>query len=674
MQQKTLPQGNPQGMSSDENSSHDSDVIEIPPPSTMNDAVAADSMNNTNAILHDPISVDNSDNSAQYTLVGVQTPNDKGKAIVTTDDDGESAHQTTEVFDDSVDKSGVFNEHGSGGYDDDDENDYSEMFSSYDFMEIDQYTLIQNKFDRIDIPSGIEVPIPWLAHYNLAGEKNTTNSSHLGQSSHSSSTLEPTNRKTQALEMVTESCKTFDVKPKILYPPANNDGFVNFEDFKRPGCGSFKKSMLTPPGNNTSFHSNFVGPYLRHPAPGINSSPYPSIFVGSTAVLQPKEGDIWSTSTLNEFQQSFPNISPENISSVQVRAFVPFRPPHPPVHSFRPICIPNHMEEGNNEAASNSAVIPSISAEEKEEILKKFQSFKQFDIIQDTSDHHYVNASTSMKLHPKDWAKRIQEEWKSLEKDLPDSIFVRVYESRIDLLRAVIIGAEGTPYHDGLFFFDVSFPSDYPNVPPHVHYDSRGLRVNPNLYNCGKVCLSLLNTWSGNDCDRWIPGTSTILQVLVSIQGLILNSKPYFNEPGSALLKGTSDAEIRSLHFNEEVFILSLKTMVNNIKSPPKNFKDFVVGYFNTRAHDILVACKSYKDGAQGGCLVKGGVQDVDAGDTSCTVKFKKSLDSHLEILITLFIKIGAKDECEKVFPSIKATNPSIEVPGDAAVSGSNNV
>lgn len=47
-----------------------------------------------------------------------------------------------------------------------------------------------------------------------------------------------------------------------------------------------------------------------------------------------------------------------------------------------------------------------------------------------------------------------------------DSIFVRVYESRIDLLRAVIIGAEGTPYHDGLFFFDVFFPSGYPNVPP----------------------------------------------------------------------------------------------------------------------------------------------------------------------------------------------------------------
>lgn len=47
-----------------------------------------------------------------------------------------------------------------------------------------------------------------------------------------------------------------------------------------------------------------------------------------------------------------------------------------------------------------------------------------------------------------------------------DTIFVRAYESRMDLLRAVIVGAEGTPYHDGLFFFDVFFPSGYPTSPP----------------------------------------------------------------------------------------------------------------------------------------------------------------------------------------------------------------
>lgn len=50
-----------------------------------------------------------------------------------------------------------------------------------------------------------------------------------------------------------------------------------------------------------------------------------------------------------------------------------------------------------------------------------------------------------------------------------ETIFVRAYKSRIDLLRAAIVGAKGTPYHDGLFFFDVCFPSTYPISPPVCH-------------------------------------------------------------------------------------------------------------------------------------------------------------------------------------------------------------
>ncbi|WZZ65434.1 hypothetical protein YC2023_076804 [Brassica napus] len=73
-------------------------------------------------------------------------------------------------------------------------------------------------------------------------------------------------------------------------------------------------------------------------------------------------------------------------------------------------------------------------------------------------------------MHSRNWAKKIQADWKILEKDLPETIFVRACESRMDLTRAVIIGAEGTPYHDGLFFFDIHFPDTYPSVPPMVHH------------------------------------------------------------------------------------------------------------------------------------------------------------------------------------------------------------
>jgi len=48
----------------------------------------------------------------------------------------------------------------------------------------------------------------------------------------------------------------------------------------------------------------------------------------------------------------------------------------------------------------------------------------------------------------------------------------------------------------------------------------------------GKVCLSLLGTWSGAKGEMWEPAHSTMLQVIVSIQSLILVPQPYFNEPG----------------------------------------------------------------------------------------------------------------------------------------------
>ena len=103
-----------------------------------------------------------------------------------------------------------------------------------------------------------------------------------------------------------------------------------------------------------------------------------------------------------------------------------------------------------------------------------------------------------------------------------------------------------------------------------VYYYSGGLRLNPNLYNCGKVCLSLLNTWSGSKNEMWMPKKSTMLQVLVSIQALILNAEPFFNEPGFAGMQGKPEGEMRSKAYNEDVFILSLKTMMYTLRRPPK--------------------------------------------------------------------------------------------------------
>jgi hypothetical protein len=39
------------------------------------------------------------------------------------------------------------------------------------------------------------------------------------------------------------------------------------------------------------------------------------------------------------------------------------------------------------------------------------------------------------------------------------------------------------------------------------------LQFNPNLYNCGKVCLSLLGTWAGGQGESWDAQASSAFQV-----------------------------------------------------------------------------------------------------------------------------------------------------------------
>ena len=77
-----------------------------------------------------------------------------------------------------------------------------------------------------------------------------------------------------------------------------------------------------------------------------------------------------------------------------------------------------------------------------------------------------------------------------------------------------VVRAVAVPlWQGGCFEFDLLLPPDYPNRPPQVHFLTTGngrIRFNPNLYNNGKVCLSLLGTWSG---PGWNAKTSTLLQV-----------------------------------------------------------------------------------------------------------------------------------------------------------------
>ena len=114
-------------------------------------------------------------------------------------------------------------------------------------------------------------------------------------------------------------------------------------------------------------------------------------------------------------------------------------------------------------------------------------------------------------------------------------IHVNFNEENIMKATAIIIGPKDTPYENGIFYFIIEFPRDYPFKPPKIGYlSSSRYRIHPNLYvgkSCdnfiGKVCLSSINTWSG---PKWT-SVMHIGSILLTIQSLLCNN-PLHNEPG----------------------------------------------------------------------------------------------------------------------------------------------
>lgn len=128
------------------------------------------------------------------------------------------------------------------------------------------------------------------------------------------------------------------------------------------------------------------------------------------------------------------------------------------------------------------------------------------------------------------YQKRILNDIRELYSDPVEGIFVAPDDDKITILHALIVGPKDTPYENGFFYFVITYPEKYPLSPPKVKLMTTGdgaVRFNPNLYACGKVCLSIIGTWQG-------PGWTSVMttkSVLISIQSL-MNEKPFFNEPG----------------------------------------------------------------------------------------------------------------------------------------------
>lgn len=152
------------------------------------------------------------------------------------------------------------------------------------------------------------------------------------------------------------------------------------------------------------------------------------------------------------------------------------------------------------------------------------------DVVNNNKSKNNSNSNT-INIISKDSIHRLLKDVKDILKNpLHDNGIYYKHDDE-DMLKgyALIIGPTETPYFGGNFFFEFLFPYNYPYSPPKVKFCTGGedVRFNPNLYTSGKVCLSVLNTWTG---DQWTSSQS-ISTILLNLCTLFC-SNPLLNEPG----------------------------------------------------------------------------------------------------------------------------------------------
>jgi len=171
-----------------------------------------------------------------------------------------------------------------------------------------------------------------------------------------------------------------------------------------------------------------------------------------------------------------------------------------------------------------------------------------------------------------------------------------------DMMRgyALIVGPPDTPYFGGFYFFIFHFPTDYPHSPPLVIYNTNGdgVRFNPNLYVNGKVCISILNTWRG---EQWT-SCQTLTTVLLNLCTLLGND-PLLNEPGISKQHPDLEKYNRVIEFkNIDIAIIKMMKMQ---PEPFDGFYSTMKEYF-LKNHDQILSFieKKKAENADPECII----------------------------------------------------------------------
>ncbi|KAJ7619522.1 ubiquitin-conjugating enzyme [Roridomyces roridus] len=100
----------------------------------------------------------------------------------------------------------------------------------------------------------------------------------------------------------------------------------------------------------------------------------------------------------------------------------------------------------------------------------------------------------------------------------------------------IIIGPADTLYEGGIFKARMTFPTEFPLLPPKMRFVTP--MWHPNIYPDGVVCVSILHApgedqWGYEDAgERWMP-VHTVESILVSVISLLSSDTPNTDSPAN---------------------------------------------------------------------------------------------------------------------------------------------
>ena len=197
----------------------------------------------------------------------------------------------------------------------------------------------------------------------------------------------------------------------------------------------------------------------------------------------------------------------------------------------------------------------------------------------------------------RDTVKRLINDIKDIRKSPLDSegIYYKHDDTNLLLGYAYICGPKDSMYFGGNYFYKINFPHDYPHRPPKLTFMNKDgkTRFHPNMYKNGKICLSILNTWKG---DQWT-GCQSIRSILLTIVS-ILDNNPLLHEPGFTRIHRDCERYNKIIRYKNFDFSIN-KMMLNKVTDIvfyTDLFKEEIQFQFNKNKEDLTQIVGEMKD------------------------------------------------------------------------------